>query len=209
MTATLAAPRERCASDSYTVPAPAPAVAPQTLTRGWVYLGDGEYTTFTDLHAVAREQAHAHDDAWPLLLTVVEHGGWHELFYFGRRPGADAYESADPNGIRVGTANDRAVYPDDVEAIRSWLRSTAFRTNNLADVRRPAKVMLKAWTGPTLVDPIAQACEAAGLVVRSRGTEHVYIVTDRGTEPTAEAHNVSADLYRTHGTTYGLRWHRA
>lgn len=63
---------------------------------------------------------------------------------------------------------------------------------------------MKIWTGPTLVQQLAEKAREAGLQEVRAGTEHIYVVVAAMSRDWA-AWNVCAALRSRHGTDYGLR----
>lgn len=66
-----------------------------------------------------------------------------------------------------------------------------------------ARFRLRAWTGPTIVGQITEACQRAGLIARA-GTEHVYVDTDDGHDAAAACWNTLVTILKAEGTDYGL-----
>lgn len=67
---------------------------------------------------------------------------------------------------------------------------------------------LRIWTGPSMVEDIAQKFRDAGVRVTCVGTEHVHIEAEGYSGSTA-FHNALAALYLKHGTDYGLQRYAA
>lgn len=63
---------------------------------------------------------------------------------------------------------------------------------------------LRVWTGPTLVQQLADKLREAGIHVACQGTENLYL-TAEGEGVGGAAHNVLAALMLKHGTDFGLR----
>jgi hypothetical protein len=66
---------------------------------------------------------------------------------------------------------------------------------------------IKVHTGPTLVTAMAEKFEAAGLIVSSRGTEHVHLLIEAPVDAGIfEINKVFLlALMTAHGTTFGFR----
>lgn len=101
-------------------PATAKISIPVTrVRRHYVYLAPGEYQGNTDMLQIAREHIKEHgprDPDTPLMVTVHEHAGWFESFVL--------LTIADESRVcRIHTANDRASYPKEVEAVQMMFAS--------------------------------------------------------------------------------------
>lgn len=86
-------------------------------TKVWLHMGANEYSTNTPMEKLAAEHAYSFSER-PLLVEVIEHGGWFESYYFDEKH---------PQGIRVATANDMGKYYGEAQMIRERLYNATIK----------------------------------------------------------------------------------
>lgn len=85
-----------------------------TVRHHHLYLAADEYQSNTDMQALASAHIGDHgprDPHSPLMVTVWEHGGWFESFVL-------LTVGNESRVCRVQTANEKAQYPAEVDAVR-------------------------------------------------------------------------------------------
>ncbi|CAK9251243.1 unnamed protein product [Sphagnum jensenii] len=94
----------------------------------WVHMGSGEFDTRVPMKDIAAEVAKSLPDNRPLMVEVIEQGGWHLTYLF----------DGTNDGMIVGTANDMARFGPEQEQAIEKLRNS--QVEFLTAIRRPAYV---------------------------------------------------------------------
>jgi hypothetical protein len=98
------------------------------LGRLWVHMADNEWSGHRNnniMPELAKEYADRHKTNWPLVVEVVEHGGWFHVYLF---------DDDNPGGLRLWTANDAAPLSDAAKKVRE--KYAGATVVYLGDVRR-------------------------------------------------------------------------
>lgn len=112
------------------------AIPATQIRHHHLHLANDEYQSNTDILGVARVHLDEHgqlDPLTPLFVTVYEHGGWWETF-------ARLTVGPETRVCRIMTANDRAEYPKEVEAVQMMLRALPVRVEARTNWRRRPRV---------------------------------------------------------------------
>lgn len=95
------------------------AIPAKQIRHHYIYLASDEYQSNVDMRLLAEAHIIEHgplDPATPLFVTVFEHGGWYETF-------VRLTVGKESKTCRIRTANDRAEYPKEVEAVQMMYRA--------------------------------------------------------------------------------------